>query len=158
MLIRWVYNNTLPVLMRLPLNDILHDQMTWHAGHLYVLAERIGLPQLQDIAVDTLLSFFEANKILPCPEFMVYLYSQTKKTSPIRKLLARSLHFVVYSPGDPSKWPLEKLLKAQNECTDLGVDYTQLFRDHVVARNPWTLPNCEFHCHGKEEACMSSRN
>jgi hypothetical protein len=28
----------------------------------------------------------------------------------------------------------------------------------VVARNPWTLPNCEFHCHGKEEACMSSRN
>jgi hypothetical protein len=70
--------------------------MTWITGHLYILAEKIGLPQLQGITVNTLLSFFEANKILPCPEFMVFLYSQTKKTSPIRKLMARSLHLVVF--------------------------------------------------------------
>jgi hypothetical protein len=159
MLIRWIYNNTLPALMRLPHNDTFDDTMTWNAGHLYILAEKIGLPQLQDITVDTLLGFFEANKILPCPEFMVYLYSQTKETSPIRKLMVRSLHWVVLSPGkNPSQWPVAKLAKAQSECGDLCADFNQLLRDHVNPQIPWTLSNCEFHLHGKDKPCMSSRN
>jgi hypothetical protein len=103
MLIGWIYNNTLPVLMRGPQ---LNDNMFLNAGHLYILAERIGLPQLQDITINTLLSFLKENRVLPCTNFMVYIYSQTKKTSPIRKLMVRSLHWVVLSPGNPSEWPV----------------------------------------------------
>lgn len=155
MLIRWIYNNTLPVLMR---GASLNDNMFWNASNLYILAEKIGLPQLQDITMNTLLSFFKANKALPCTNSMVYIYSQTEKTSPIRILIVRSLHWVVLSPGNPSEWPIAKLSKAQNECGDLSVDFMQLLRDRVESQNPWTLPNCEFHVHGKDKPCMSSRN
>ena len=155
MLIRWIYNNSLPILTR---GAQLNDNMFWNAGHLYILAEKIGLPQLQDITMDTLLSFFKANRVLPCPNFMVYIYSQTEKTSPIRKLMVRSLHWVVFSSGNPSEWPVAKLSKAQNECGDLSADFTQLLRGRVKPQNPWTLPNCEFHSHGKDKPCMSSRN
>ena len=155
MLIRWIYNNTLPVLIR---GALLNDNMFWNAGHLYILAEKIGLPQLQDITMDTLLSFFKANRVLPCPNFMVYIYSQTEKTSPIRKLMVRSLRWVVLSPEKSAEWPVAKLAKAQNECGDLSADFTQLLRGRVKPQNPWTLPNCEFHSHGKDKPCMSSRN
>jgi hypothetical protein len=101
MLTRWIYNNSLPVLMR---GAQLNDNMFWNAGHLYILAEKMGLPQLRDITMGTLLRFFKANNVLPCPEFMVYLYSQTKDASPIRKLMARSLHWVVLTTGkNPSE-------------------------------------------------------
>jgi hypothetical protein len=105
-----------------------------------------------------ILGFFKANRVLPCPNFMVYIYSQTKKTSPIRKLVVRSLHWVVLSPGKSAEWPVAKLAKAQNECGDLSVDFMQLLRDRVEPQNPWALPNCEFHVHGKDQPCMSSRN
>jgi hypothetical protein len=121
---------------------------------LIAFAEYHGISQLADSAMDFLLKFMKENKLLEA-ENIKKLYKWTEPGSRLRKLISLSLAYKTLTDDGSSDWKDDMLSRVLKGHKDALPDYIRAMRmqSGVVQVDPFNLPACTFHGHGKNEPC-----
>lgn len=114
----WLYTGSL-----IELSAHEEDQPAWQTIiSLYLLAERLGIPALQNDVIDTIIDLRYKRKVIAVG-WANQIYSETMENSPLRRLLVRLLT----ESGQDPKW----ITQTQN----LDLYPTEFLRDIILAQH-----------------------
>lgn len=91
-------------------------------------------------------------------------YQLTPVDSPLRKFMCHCIYFLFVNYDDDNVrnvWKTKDLASAMSLHQDLTIDFLNLMRSHsrdIDPPDPRSLPDCVFHCHGKDEPCSQRPN
>ncbi|KAF7931621.1 uncharacterized protein EAE98_004357 [Botrytis deweyae] len=158
----WIYFGTLRVLnASTSLEKIEHDL---NLLSLYSFADKLCLPELMDLVLDTYKNTYEKSNRFPRVSLVSDVYQMTPKDSPLRKLMCHCMYyiFVEYNSEDIRNfWTTEDMATAMSLHQDLTIDFLNLMRSDApgfAPQDPRAFPNCDFHCHGEDEPCSQRSN
>ncbi|TAQ83960.1 hypothetical protein B7494_g7723 [Chlorociboria aeruginascens] len=167
-LLDWVYTNTLPPLSY---NSAIRCY-NWQPEEIYILADKLCIPELMDRALDMLRAFQLNTNQTWGRQDAKYIYSlPMMKNSPLRQY---ALDCMIFSFSLFLEELKERPRKQSSytRCRKLKVKKVELNRDFLLAVSVRTLkdkihihnPNsndpfpCRYHSHGKDEPCYLSSN
>ena len=124
--------------------------------YLYVLCERIKLPELKNEAIDQFRKgCFEAG-LVPGPEEMMPIYQRTETSSPFRKLVSHIAARQImdpYSESDAGKY---------RECfaanADFAIDVVNAIKESAggqLFQDPTEEEGCHYHEHQLGQRCSN---
>jgi hypothetical protein len=127
---------------------------------VYVLADKLCLPELQDRIMDACRASLVAENALPTADFVVHAYSHTSPKSPLRKLALMAATYTLEQEraNAVSVAELNYNAKTFHNHEDLWPDILSLERDLKEAEDPLKLPACVFHRHGNNTKCYRDRD
>jgi hypothetical protein len=123
---------------------------------LFCLAEKYGIPNLQDASMDSLITTFRSRNTSPSLFSILPSYSMTSSGSKLRLYIARSFVFdTLVSGEDFHDWTNRKLLEAFKENDDLLLDTLACLRLQYgkAFPRPHQQPACDYHQHAQDEPC-----
>jgi hypothetical protein len=97
LLLAWVYASQLrpiTIARKEEKAETTVSYFAWLVVPTYLLAEKICLPNLQDEIMSAFLVYLVASNSLPVPVAVSRVYSQTTIRSPLRRFMARTLHYL----------------------------------------------------------------
>jgi hypothetical protein len=121
---------------------------------LIAFAKYYDIFQLADSGMDFLLKFMKENELLKAKKIQM-LYNWTKPGSRLRKLISLSLAYKTLTDDGSSDWKNDMLSHALRGHKDALPDYIRALRmqSGVVQVDPFNLPACTCHGHGKDDPC-----
>ncbi|KAL9010955.1 MAG: hypothetical protein Q9173_004158, partial [Seirophora scorigena] len=100
LLVKWLYQGRLDDVSDMPMDK------KWDYADvcqkLYILCERINMPQLKDVAIDQFRKGCNEAGLVPGPEEIKPIYATTPPHSPIRKLVSRIAARQIMDPDSSS--------------------------------------------------------
>ncbi|KAF5874542.1 uncharacterized protein Bfra_004553 [Botrytis fragariae] len=158
----WIYFGTLRVLnASTALDKIQYDL---NPLSLYSFADKLCLPELMDLALNTYKNTYEKSNRFPRVSLVSDVYQLTPKDSPLQKFMCHCMYyiFVEYTSEDIRNfWTTEDIAMAMSLHKDLPIDFLNLMRSDSPGfppTDPRALPNSDFHCHGEDEPCSQRPN
>ncbi|KAF7956635.1 hypothetical protein EAE96_003969 [Botrytis aclada] len=154
----WIYLGTLRVLKAS--TAIEKVQYDLNLLSLYSFANKLCLPELMDLVLDTYKNTYQKSNRFPRISLVSDVYQMTPKGSPLRKFMSHCMYciFVEYnSENIRNSWTTEDMAVAMGLHQDLAIDFLNLMRLDPPT-DPRALPNCHFHCHGEDEPCSQRPN
>lgn len=148
----WIYHGTL---RRLEIVDVVGNtyRTNWVIPETYALAEKLCLPELQDLIMSTAMEWWRSSNLVPTNDLVDIAYQKTSQNSPLRKYMVRVFGWRLLKCRAEycSTASLHSLLK---ENDDLSIDFLTLLRQGHDFQFPGLYSNCEFHCHANNKVCM----
>jgi hypothetical protein len=117
---------------------------------LFCLADKYGIPNLQDASMDSLITIFKSRNISPSLSSILSSYSLTSSGSKLRLYMARSFVFDALRSGeDFLDWTNKKLLETLKDNDDLLLDTLAYLRLQYgkAFPSPHQQPACDYHQH-----------
>jgi hypothetical protein len=151
-LLGWAYHGTLRDLATVKVEKFLHHA-SWCVVEAYALAEKLYLPQLQDLIMSAALDCYEKMEVLPDEASIQLAYRKTSEKSPLRKLMVHVFSYAIQH-GDSEIRPISSLQELLKKNDDLNTDFLTMLRKSPNAPCPTTLKKCVFHCHCETEPCV----
>ena len=158
LLVKWLYQGTIDDVSSMPI------EKKWdHAfacQNLYILCERLNLPQLRNLAIDQFRrGCFEA-ELVPGVEEMIPVYQKTPPSSPFRKLVSKIAARQIMDPDSNADSSVYREAFASNP--DFAVDVINAIKTGtggVLFEDPTEVEACEYHDHalGRDKNCASGK-
>ena len=152
LLVKWLYQGRIDDVSALPVEKKWEYAET--CQKLYMLCDRVSLPDLKNYAIDQFRKgCFEAG-LVPGPEEMRPVYENTPPSSPFRKLISKIAARQIMDPESQNNADTYKMCFESN--ADFAIDVvnaikegsgTKLFTDPTEARG------CAFHEHTGTKTC-----
>jgi hypothetical protein len=150
LMLGWVYQGHL---RQLTVKRVIREEntnqsvMSWDPVQLYVLSEKLCIPELMDRTIDAYRQYAKERHSTPGPALIRDTYRRTITGSPLRKYVAACFAYQTIH-GTEKVWGIESMSKFMTEVPDLGVDVMRLLRDsRGEVDNPRDISACEFHTH-----------
>ncbi|KAI4114990.1 MAG: hypothetical protein LQ345_004331 [Seirophora villosa] len=152
LLVKWLYQGRLDDVSDMPMDK------KWDYADacqkLYILCDRINMPQLKDIAIDQFRKGCNEAGLVPGPEEIKPIYATTPPHSPIRKLVSRIAARQIMDPDTNSDAGSYRL--CFESSADFAIDVVDAIRQGSGPRlfdDPTEGPGCCYHEHGRGQLC-----
>ena len=159
-LVDWIHTDTIPGLCFV--GDPKKKVMSWNPFTLYSLAEKFCLSNLMDTIMDAYRKRHgKGNKILTYANIQA-CYDFSADGSTLRRFAFDSFCYLMgrrLSEKEREIWSNQgasDLLKANDDLRNAFIPRLRCEGIHIRI-DPRRGFHCEYHCHGKEEACTVSR-
>ncbi len=149
--LRWAYGS---VLDEPNMEESKQDSgPLWDRIKLLCFAEKYCIEALIDRAMDTIVDAYKGAYTHPSAEGVLLAYSNTSKGAGIRLYMARSCEYRFVTEGASAY--SEASLDILANISDLSRDVFSLLmsRGHHLQESPDDAPRCDYHRHGKNQAC-----
>lgn len=155
LLVKWLYQGKIDDVSDLPM------EKKWDYADacqkLYVLCDKINMPQLKNIAIDQFRKgCFEAG-LVPGPEEIKPLYDTTPLRSPIRKLISQIVARQIMDPESQSDAGTYRM--CFEASADFAIDVVDAIRQGTgpkLFNDPTEDAGCFYHEHGTGQLCKVS--
>ena len=152
LLVKWLYQGKIEDVSTLPADK------KWDYADccqkLYLLCDRIHLPQLKNIAIDQFRKGCHEAGLVPGPEEMKPIYQKTSPSSPFRKLVSR---IAARQLMDPNGKRDASTYRACFEATpDFAIDVINAIKDGAggaLFDDPTEGNSCRYHEHENGDTC-----
>lgn len=155
LLVKWLYQGKIEDVSDMP-TDKKWDY-AYACQKLYVLCNKLNLPQLKNFAIDQFRKgCFEAG-LVPGPEEMKPIYDQTPPSSPFRKLVSRIAARQIMDPESQNDAGTYKMCFEGN--ADFAIDVINAIRHGAggtLFEDPTAGSSCTYHEHDNGEKCGAS--
>jgi hypothetical protein len=152
LLVKWLYQGKIDDVSNLP-GDKKWDYADC-CQKLYLLCDKIHLPQLKNIAIDQFRKGCHEAGLVPGPEEMKPIYQKTAPSSPFRKLVSK---IAARQLMDPDGKRDASTYRACFETTpDFAIDVINAIKDGsggVLFDDPTEGNSCRYHEHENGETC-----
>ena len=152
LLVKWLYQGKIDDVSDMPL------ERKWDYAeacqNLYLLCDKLQLPQLKNIAIDQFRKGCNEAGVVPNPEEMKPVYEKTPPSSPFRKLVSRIAARQIMDPES------DKDVATYRQCFESNPDFAI---DVIVAikqgsggalyEDPTDGDACVFHEHQNGDKC-----
>ena len=155
LLVKWLYQGKIDDVSAMPM-----DRKWDYADccqKLYILCNRIHLPQLMNLAIDQFRKGCNEAGLVPGPEEMKPIYEKTPVRSPFRKLMSQIAARQIMDPDS------EKDAGAYRSCfegnPDFAVDVINAIRSNSGGKlfeDPTEGEPCRFHEHENGQTCRDN--
>lgn len=154
LLVKWLYQGRIDDVSTMAMDK--KWDYAFACQQLYLLCEKINLPQLKNLAIDQFRrGCFEAG-LVPGAEEMVPVYQKTQPSSPFRKLVSRIAARQIMDPDN------ERDANVYRECFSRSPDFAIDVIDAIKAGaggilfdDPTQEDGCEYHDHPPGQRCSS---
>lgn len=155
LLVKWLYQGKIDNVSDMPI--VKKWDYADACQQLYVLCDKINLPQLKNLAIDQFRKgCFEAG-LVPGPEEMKPVYDKTPRASPFRKLVSRIAARQIMDPEN------ERDASTYRECfegnADFAIDVVNAIKQGAggsLLPDPTEENGCEYHEHQLGQRCDKS--
>jgi hypothetical protein len=152
LLVKWLYQGKIEDVSTFPIDK------KWDYADccqkLYLLCDKIHLPQLKNIAIDQFRKGCHEAGLVPGPEEMRPIYQKTIPSSPFRKLVSK---IAARQLMDPDGKRDASTYRACFEATpEFAIDVINAIKDGtggVLFDDPTEGNSCRYHEHENGEAC-----
>ncbi|KAL8660636.1 MAG: hypothetical protein Q9202_006340 [Teloschistes flavicans] len=155
LLVKWLYQGRID-----DVSDMPKDKKWDYADacqKLYILCDRVDMPQLKNIAIDQFRKgCFEAG-LVPGPEEIKPIYDMTAPRSPIRKLISQIAARQIMDPESQSDAGTYRM--CFEASADFAIDVVNAIRQGTGAKlfhDPTEDVGCVYHEHGVGHLCKVS--
>ena len=152
LLVKWLYQGHIDDVSSIPI------EKKWDYAEacqkLYVLCNRIGLPQLKNFAIDQFRKGCNEAGLVPGPEEMKPIYESTPPSSPFRKLVSRIAARQIMDPESKKDATTYKM--CFEGSADFAIDVINAIRDGSGGKlydDPTHGPGCTYHEHDNGANC-----
>lgn len=152
LLVKWLYQGKIDDVSDMPTEKkwIYADA----CQKLYVLCDKIEMPQLKNFAIDQFRKgCFEAG-LVPGPEEMKPIYDKTPSSSPFRKLVSRIAARQIMDPENQNDARMYKMCVEGNP--DFAIDVINAIREGAggtLFPDPTEGRGCIYHEHNDGQVC-----
>jgi len=152
LLVKWLYQGKI--------DDVsdMHVEKKWDYAfacqQLYVLCEKIKLPQLKNYAIDQFRKGCYEAGLVPGPEEMKPIYEKTPRDSPFRKLVSRIAARQIMDPESESD--ASKYKECFQSNADFAVDVINAIKEGSGGKlfhDPTEEDGCHYHEHYPGQRC-----
>ncbi|MCJ1457147.1 hypothetical protein MMC28_007514 [Mycoblastus sanguinarius] len=154
LLVKWLYQGKIDAVTDMPM-----DKKWDYADacqQLYVLCDKINLPQLKNMAIDQFRKgCFEAG-LVPGPEEMKPIYDKTPPSSPFRKLVSKIAARQIMDPESKSDASTYKECFQGN--ADFAIDVINAIKEGAGGKlfaDPSEEDGCHYHEHVLGQRCSA---
>ncbi|TVY51232.1 hypothetical protein LCER1_G006740 [Lachnellula cervina] len=156
MMLDWVYERSLPPVVYSK-GEGFASSASWDCTELYVLCDKLCIPELMDKVMDIYRKFNMDSNTLSHESEIRAVYSRTAPGSPIRRYVAYTCAWTIIH-GCADVWNIEVLEDLITTVPDLARDVIRIMRETGgKIENPSKGPNCDFHTHQKDIPCPWKR-
>ncbi|PVH82575.1 hypothetical protein DL98DRAFT_487740 [Cadophora sp. DSE1049] len=150
MLVSWLYSGSV-------LNHACGDFI-----RIFILAEKYGIVCLADNTMDAFIQSGLRSRKRPGAKYWAQAYEGTHEGSKLRLFMSRCWAYGVINQGDNEKWATCSLAPTGEKAQEILIDGMGLLRNMNNSKlekgqklmcNPKYAPACDYHQHGKDEAC-----
>ena len=152
LLVKWLYQG------RIEDVSTMTDDKKWDYAHacqkLYVLCDKISLPQLKNFAIDQFRKGCNQAGLVPGPEEMKPIYDSTPPSSPFRKLVSKIAARQIMDPESTNDAGTYKM--CFEGSPDFAIDVINAIRQGSggkLFRDPTEEPACLYHEHENGAVC-----
>ena len=152
LLVMWLYQGKIE-----DVSTMSKDQKWDYADacqKLYLLCDRIYLPQLKNIAIDQFRKGCHEAGLVPGPEEMKPIYEKTAASSPFRKLVSKIAARQIMDPG--SKKDAATYRACFEATPDFAIDVINAIKEGsggALFDDPTEGNSCRFHEHDNGDTC-----
>ncbi|KAL8952833.1 MAG: hypothetical protein Q9222_001268 [Ikaeria aurantiellina] len=152
LLVKWIYQGKVDDVSDLPL-----DKKWDHAyacQKLYVLCDRIEMPQLKNIAIDQFRKGCYEAGLVPGPAEIRPVYDTTPRKSPIRKLLSQIVARQIMDPEADCDAGMYRMCFEAN--ADFAIDVVNALKQGAGGKlfhDPTEETGCFYHEHATSQLC-----
>lgn len=183
MMCGWVYSGKL-VDLEIVLGKDGVGTINWDLNEVYIMAEKLCLPQLMDTVMDMLRAHHQEVNELPSPDFVHQAYSRTADNSSLQKYTILGLKFAITSENRippylmprpkleeleekvaKSPWQTSAIRKLLAEHDNFARDFISSIRNEDASMghlDPRFRDDCHFHTHSFTDTekvdCPLARN
>ena len=152
LLVKWLYQGKIDDVSDLPM------EKKWDYADacqkLYVLCDKIKMPQLKNIAIDQFRKGCHEAGLVPGPEEMKPIYDTTPPRSPIRKLVSQIAARQIMDPDSENDAGTYRI--CFEASADFAIDVIDAIRQGSRPRlfqDPTEETGCFYHEHGASQVC-----
>lgn len=152
LLVKWLYQGKIDNITVMPLNK------KWEYAdacqQLYLLCDKINLPQLKNLAMDQFRKGCYEAGLVPGPEEMKPIYERTSHSSPFRRLVSDIAARQIMDPDSESDASKYRECFAANP--EFAIDVVNAIKKAVGGRlldNPTEEGGCQYHDHNLGRRC-----
>lgn len=152
LLVKWLYQGKLDDVTDMPLEKKWEYADT--CQRLYVLCDRINLPQLKNYAIDQFRKGCFGAGLVPGPEEMKPIYKHTSPSSPFRKLVSRIAARQIMDPESEDSPETYKM--CFESSPDFAIDVVNAIREGSGCKlldDPTEGVGCIYHEHENGQRC-----
>jgi len=152
LLVKWLYQGKIDDVSSMPM-DRKWDYAD-SCQKLYVLCDKINLPQLKNFAIDQFRKGCNQAGLVPGPDEMKAIYDTTPRESPFRKLVSK---IAARQIMDPESDPDVGAYRTCMECSlDFAIDVIDAIREGCGGKlfaDPTEGDPCLYHEHENGRSC-----
>ena len=155
LLVKWLYQGKIDDVSTMPVDK------KWDYAEacqkLYLLCEKLGMPEVRNIAIDQFRKGCNEAGLVPGPEEMQPIYQKTAAGSPFRKLVAKIAARQFMDPDSKRDASAYRMCFETNP--DFAIDVINAIKDGIGAAlfdDPTEGNSCRFHEHENGETCHKS--
>lgn len=154
LLVKWLYQGRIDDVSEMPIDKKWDYADT--CQKLYVLCDKINIPQLKNFAIDQFRKgCFEAG-LVPGPEEMKPIYEKTPPSSPFRRLVSKIAARQIMDPENQVDAKIYKICFDGN--TEFAIDVINAIREGAggkLFQDPTEGNGCIYHEHDNGQLCCS---
>lgn len=155
LLVKWLYQGKIDNVSDMPMDK------KWDFAdacqQLYVLCDKINLPQLKNLAMDQFRKGCNEAGLVPGPEEMKPIYDKTSPSSPFRKLVSKMAARQIMDPESESDASTYK--QCFEGSPDFAIDVVNAIKAGAggsLFQDPTEEDGCCYHEHALGQRCDSS--
>ena len=152
LLVKWLYQGKIEDVSGMPMDK------KWDYADacqkLYILCERIELPQLKNVAIDQFRKGCHEAGLVPGPEEMKPIYEKTPASSPFRRLVSKIAARQIMDPDGNKNAATYRACFETNP--DFAIDVINAIKDGAggtLFDDPTEGNSCRYHEHDNGETC-----
>lgn len=153
--VKWLYQGKIENVSAIALNE------KWEYAdacqQLYLLCDKINLPQLKNLAIDQFRKGCYEARLVPGPEEMKPIYERTSPSSPFRKLVSNIAARQIMDPDSESDASKYRDCFAANP--QFAIDVVNAIKAEVGGRlldDPTEESGCQYHDHNPGQRCKQN--
>lgn len=155
LLVKWLYQGRIEDVSKIPKEHRWDFAFT--CQKLYMLSTTIGLPQLQNLAMDQFRKGCHDTNLVPGPEEMLPIYSKTPPGSSFRKLVSKIAARQIMDPDNVRD--ANTYRQCFESSPDFAIDVINEIRAGTggsLFDDPTEGNSCRYHDHKDGETCQKS--
>ncbi|KAI9811840.1 MAG: hypothetical protein M1827_005191 [Pycnora praestabilis] len=152
LLVKWLYQGTIDDVSDMPM-ERKWDYVVCCQG-LYVLCDKVNIPQLRNIAIDQYRKGCNEAGLVPDPEEIKPIYESTPPDSPFRRLVIRIAARQIMSPENDRDASSYKCCFEADP--DFAIDLVNAIREGAggsIFADPTEGDYCSYHEHENGQTC-----
>ena len=154
LLVKWLYQGQIDDVSTMAMDKKWN--YAFACQQLYLLCDKINLPQLKNLAIDQFRRGCYEAGLVPGAEEMVPVYQKTSRSSPFRKLVSRIAARQIMDPDNENDASVYRECFSRN--ADFAIDVINAIKEGSggsLFEDPTEQDGCEYHDHPFGQRCNS---
>ena len=155
LLVKWLYQGNIDDVSTMAMDK--KWDYAFACQQLYLLCDKINLPQLKNLAIDQFRKGCYEAGLVPGPEEMIPIYQKTAPSSPFRKLVSRIAARQIMDPDSERDASVYRDCFAGN--ADFAIDVVNAIKEGAGGGSLYADPTeengCHYHDHHLGQRCNS---